>query len=127
MERLISIDVSKYNFVFLAPYAEMKTTLQSLNFPVPIILIPRELDALCKSELTITQKSVEYKYRSLFWVFGYHYRRAETEYNIENGISLTKFTIAFWYYSDGNVVRINNTGETVIEVTHNNNQPLRYK
>ena len=65
----------------------MKTTLQSLNFPVPIILIPRELNSNSFSELTIELANLEYldKYPQMF---GYYYRRADTDYVIQNGVSL---------------------------------------
>ena len=37
----------------------MKTTLQSLHFPVPLILIPKEKDSHALSELNIEEKNLD--------------------------------------------------------------------
>ena len=76
----------------------MKTTLQSLHFPVPLILIPKEKDRHALSELNIEETIIDSTgNKKVNLMFGYQYVHDTVKYEMPNKLSLTKFTIAFWY------------------------------
>ena len=100
----------------------MKTTLQSLNFPVPVIVIPKEKSDDALSYITLTKRNNSTSSEQFVFLYGYMYIAANNTYVIQTKLLLKKFTIAFWFESGPGEVKIFRDNDDVAVISCNNNR-----
>ena len=86
----------------------MKDTLNSLHFPIPIVVIPKENnhEAISENYVQYTTTPTEIKDHNKF-LYGHDYIVGETVHTLPGEIPMMKFTLVFWFTgSNGNVVEI---------------------